>query len=355
MPSLLALSLALVPSQEPVAGAAPVTVPLVTVPPGRVADVLAALPSDVRPARLERAWPAWSDRSPDGFGGEVAWRRWVELVRAEAAAATSAPERRAELAVLARLQGRDGDAWAHLVACARDPARVAALLPLFSPGVPLAELARAGPLPDGVLLTPALPPCDDARAGLRCLAGKRIERREFEVGAARLSLAVSVDRDGLEVALRHLAGGAVRVRVVPPLPRGVEPGPLLADWEKLPDHEGPVEFALDASQPEHSLWLTFRPPTERWPSPRLETLAAPGPGREIVLVSPRGDEPVLARFAEALSELLDAPAALRAEGFRPATPREPLVLHFGGGPSDERKLIELVGLAEAFALRAPNR
>ena len=340
-----ALFLAQAPASDPVVAG-------VSLPAGRVASLLAGLPPGVRPRALEVRWPAWSDRSEAGWGAEAPWRRWVELVRAEQASSDAA--RRAELAVLARLQARDGDAWEHLLACAGQPELIATLLPLFTPGVPLASLGRDGPLPDGVLLTPALPPCENARAGLRALAGTRIERREFEVGAARCALSVTVDRDGLELGLRHLAGGAARVRLLPPLPRGVEPGQLFADWEKLAGHEGPVEFALDAEANEHTLWLTFLPPEERWPNPRLETLKRPA-GRELVLRSPRGDEPYLARCAAALGELLGVPAALRGARFVPPGPLEPLVVNLDAGPQGERKLVDSIGLAEAFVLLPRDR
>lgn len=325
----------------------------ISAPPGRVAELLAGLAPDTHPATLA-TWPTWSDHSRAAWGGEPVWRRWVELVRAEAGAARPVPARRAELALLARMQGRDGDAWEHLLACAGDAQLVAALLPAFSPGVPVEFLGRPAPLPDGVLLTPALPPCDEARAGLRCLAGKRIEQLGFEVGAARCSLRVSVDGDGLEVSLRHLAGGPARVRVLAPVPRGIDPGLIFADWEKLPDHEGPVEFTLDAEQPEHSLWLTFHPAKESWPSPRLELLARPTAGRELVVSAPEPEER-LARFAEALGELVQVPASLRVEGVQAGAGLEPIVLHLGSGPRSERKLLEYLGLAEAFALRAPIR
>src|SRR5262245_9519678 len=336
---------------------------LVSLPPGRVAEMLdrigdaATEPGELGPGALAlgEPWPAWDARTSTGWGGEPVWRRWVELVRAEANAAASAPPRRAQLALVARLQGRDGDAWAHLVACEPDPGLVAALLPLFTPGVPRALLGQRGALPDGVLLTPSLPPADDPRAGLRWLAGKRIERTEFEVGAARCSLTVSVEPDGIEVTVHHLSGGAARVRVQAPLPRGVEPGLAFADWEKLPPGSGPTEFRLDAESNEHSLWVTFHPPGARWPSPRLDSISALNPGREILLESPRGDEPELHRFAEALSELLGVEARATAPGSLPRAGLEPLVLRFDPGPSRERMLADLIGLAEAFALSAPDR
>ncbi|HEX6884579.1 MAG TPA: hypothetical protein VF530_14480 [Planctomycetota bacterium] len=324
----------------------------VRLPAGSLAEVLAGA-AGTAPVAWGEPWPEWSERTPQGFGGERAWRRWVELLRAERG--ERRPRRRAELAVLARLQGRDADAWRHLAACVEEPGLVATLLPLFAPGVPQGELARAGALPDGVLLRPALPPSDDPRAALRFLAGTEITSAEFGVGAARLTLAVAVDRDGLEVKLHHRGGGPARVAVLPPLPRGVDAGLLFADWEKLPGHVGPVPFELSAEDPEHSLWLTFHPPRERWPLPLPETLAPLAPGRTLLLVSPRGDEPHLARFAEALEELLGAPARLVPPGAPAPGELEPLRLRFDAPESAERKLVELLGLAEAFALRGPVR
>jgi hypothetical protein len=320
--------------------------------PGPVAERLAGLP-EAPPAALGKPWPDWSDRSEAGWGGELVWRRWVELLRAEAK--TSTPARRAELAVLARLQGRDADAWTHLLACAGEPGLVTALLPLFAPGIPPELAARGEPLPDGVLLRPALPPSADPRGGLRWLAGRHIERQELALGGAHCSIAVTVDRDGLEVKLVHTGGAPARVRILPPLPRGVDAGQVFLDWEKHPPDAGPFEFVLDAATPEHSLWLTFHPPEESWPNPPLETLARPAPGRSIQLVSPRGDEAHLARFAEALGELLGVPAGLRPASAAPAPGLEPLVLRFDAPASDERKLVELVSLAEAFALRGAGR
>lgn len=347
----LLATLALLPRQELVRPGAG----LVALPPGPVAEALAALTPDTRPLSPGAPWPAWSDRSSEGWGGELPWRRWVELLRSERRPATRAPVHRAELAVLARLQGRDGDAWVHFLATASEPGRLAGLVPLFTPGVPQELLGLEGPLPDGVLLRPALPPTALPRAGLRGLAGTRIERTELAIGAARCELWVSVDRDGLEVGLRHLSGGAARVRLQPPVPNGIEPGVIFADWEKRPGERGPIEFRLDAEANEHSLWQTFHPRAARWPAPAPETLRPPRPGQALWVQSPGGDEAHLRRFAEALGELLECPAALHASSERPQAGLEPLVLRFEGGPEDERKLVELMGTTEAFLLQPADR
>ncbi|MSR60993.1 MAG: hypothetical protein EXS08_00910 [Planctomycetes bacterium] len=335
----------------------------IVLPAGRVAQWLDSLPADLAPQSVGAPWPIWAERSPQGWGGEPSWRRWVELVRAEQRATT--PERRAQLCVLARLQGRDEAAWEHLLACRADPGRAQALLAFFLPGVPQEWIGKSGPLPDGVILSPALPPTDAPETGLRALAGTKLTLNEFALGAARCSLSVSVDRDGIEVELRHLGGGAARFGVLAPLPQGVERGLLFADWNKLPEHQGPVPFELAAASAEadegapnpseHSLWLTFHPPQERWPAPSAEMLRAPPNGREILLLSPRGDEAHLRLFAEALGELLGTRTRLAAEGFAPASGLEPLVLHLAPGASGERKLVELFGLCEALLLGPSGR
>jgi len=302
-----------------------------------------------------RPWPAWSDRSVAGWGGEATWRRWVELVRAERAAARPDPARRAELARVARLQGRDGDAWQHLAATAEDPAWLVTLLPLFLPGVPENELARSGPLPDGVLLSPSLPPSDFPGAGLRQLAGTRVEALDFEVGAAHVSLALRVERDGLEVKLVHRAGGPARVRVVPPLPRGVEAGLLFADWEKQAGPHVTVEFTLTAEEPEHILWLSFHPPRDHLANPPLAQLRAPGPERTLLVLSPDGNEPQLVGFAGAMEELLGLPARVVTAAHQPAPGLEPLVLQLDSSPSGERRLVHWLGLAERHLLAPRDR
>jgi hypothetical protein len=336
-----------VPLVRPRAGA-------ITLPVGDVADVLEQLELPVAPVELASAlWPEWGERTELGWGAELPWRRWVELVRAEAGARQPDPRRRAELAVLARLQGRDADAWRHLVTCREEPGLVTRLLPFFIPGVPLSSLASQAPLPDGVLLTPALPPAtEDPRGSLRALVGRVLEHDDVSVAGARLALRVRCEPDGLEVVLRHRAGPAVHVRISPPCPPGVDPGLLFADWERQPAGQRTAEFLLEPGSDEHTLWLTFHPREARWPQPPPERLARPAPERVLLVRSERGDEPHLRRFAEALAELYGSPAALVARAAPlPELLLEPLVIDLGSGsPADERKLAAMLSLAEGLAL-----
>ena len=326
----------------------------VSLPRGAAALALDAVEPGTAARTGLRPWPAWSDRSPAGWGGEATWRRWVELVRDERAAERPDPARRAELARVARLQGRDGDAWMHF-ASIEDPAWLVTLLPLFLPGVPEDELERAGPLPDGVLLSPSLPPSDVPGAGLRHLAGTRIEALDFALGAARARLSLRVDRDGLEVKVVHLAGGPANVRVRPPLPRGVEAGLLFADWEKQSGPDVTVAFRLTAEEPEHILWLSFHPPRDHLANPPLALLRSPAAGRTLLVVSPGGDEPVLSGLTGALEELLGVPARLVAPEYRPAAGLEPLVLRLDESPAGERRLAHWLGLAERHLLAPRDR
>lgn len=322
----------------------------VSLPPGRIAELLEAVDLDGPRASLTLRWPDWADRGPGGWGGEAPWRRWVELVRAEAAAAEPDPGRRAELAALARAQGRDADAWRHLLACRADPKVVAALFPLFLPGVPADVLAAGEPWPEGVLLRPALPPTDDPRGGLRVLRGLSLEHAGFRVGEARVSLALRVDGDGCGVTLRHLSGPTVPVRARPPMPHGVDPGLLFVDWERTDPGADVPALTLTGEQPEHSVWITFHRPNSRWPAP-LDP--RPGLGRELVVVVPV-EEPALRRSAEALGELLEMP--VRVVPGRPVAGEgpEPLVLSFDEPEGRERKWIAMLGQAEDFVL-GPGR
>ncbi len=330
--------------------------------------VLPADPIAELVTRLERApvaerslpawpeWPAWNSADP-GWGEEAPWRRWVELLRTEAHAQEPDPERRAQLALLAREQGRDSDAWRHLLRCGEDPL-VLALFPAFLPGVP-ARLLSAEELPDGVLLRPALPPAtEDPRGTLATLAGRTMEHRRVLVGGALLYLVLRIEGDGVQVDLVHKSGPSVRVRVSLPAPAGVEIALTYKDWEKLEDPRAPIELALSQEDPSHTIWGRFRMRRDRWPMPSPAASKRTDPPRAPLALASDATriEPRLQRFAEALSELFDRPCVYPFEPLAYADEVfEPIVLHLGGGVDPDRKLAAMISLAEAYALAGAAR
>ena len=331
-----------------------------SLPAGPIAELVAGLADTGPPAVLGPAWPDWSDAGPAAWGGEAPWRLWVELLRAEAAAARPDPERRTLLALLAKRQGRDHDAWRHLAALAPSNdgglAGVAAVLPALFPGVPDEHLGTDGPLPEGVLLRPSLPPDTTAtKAALRTLAGRSIEYRALRIGAAVLSLKVSVEGDGVQVDVQHLSGPEVRLRVQPPEPPGVDVAILYYDWERVADEPVPVEVVASAEEPLHTLWGRFLGHSGSWPDPRPPARGAHPPQGPLVLqVAERTAR--LDRLGEALSELFDVPCLQVPAGAPlPAGFREPTVLQLGGGPDPQRKLDAMISLIEAHALAGAAR
>ncbi len=305
----------------------------------------------------EPPWPEWRSGADSGWNREEPWRRWVELVRAEARAESPHPGTRARLALLARAQGRDTDAWRHLLRCGTD-ALVLDLLPAFLPGVP-EELLCAETLPDGVFLRPALPPStDDSRERLATLAGRSMAAREVRIGGATISFELAVQGDGIQVDLVHLAGPCTRVRLVLPVPRGVDIALTYEDWEKLADPRAPVLVELSAEDPEHTVWGRFQPRRDRWPMtlPGEDARAVRARAPLALAVPEEDGDPRLARFAEALAELFDRPCLHPYEpSLETAGPFEPIVLHLGAGFDPDRKLTAMISLSEIHALAGAAR
>ena len=330
-------------------------------PPGDVAEALAELPpGDGVPSETDPApsWPPWLfEAGKDPWADERPWRLWVELLRAEAR--DSAPENRARLAQLARLQERDADAWRHVVGI-RDGSLARTVLPLLLPGVPSEHLGRKT-LPAGVLLRPALPPPADGSEGtLRSLVGRPARAERIRIADSLVSLQVVVEADGVQVDLNHLAGPPVELRVQAPVPPGVRLELLYVDWERVDDPGAPVELRLEDSEEGRQavVWGRFLPREPRWPGARHA--GSPDPGARpapIEIVHDGPAPPRLARFGEALEELFRRPSRLVESKAPPTTKEvyEPIRLHFEGPPTDDahvHKLRAMISLAERWALAA---
>src|SRR6186713_777615 len=177
--------------------------PRIELPAGPAAELAARLDPGVTPAELpvvaEQAWAR----------GET-WKRWSELLKLEAGAAGPDPARRAELALLALEQGRYEDAWDRFAQCAPAPPVAAALLARLLPGAP------AGPLADGAVLRPALPPPGAASTPPRGIDRRAMRIEGLAVGAAVIGLRISVEVEGVQIDVEHLSGGPAKLSIAIP-------------------------------------------------------------------------------------------------------------------------------------------
>jgi len=258
-------------AQEPVAPVEPRKSAAFELPEGRAGRALSklaattrakALPKDLGAAGLvpSVATKAWSSAAT--------WQMWSESLRAEAASSAVDPERRARLALLALEQRRTEDAWNHFTAAANaDPAWAAALLPRFLPGVPATSAAgiggHAGPLPDGVVLSPSLPPPTEG------LAEGRFDRRamsvsEIHIGAAVVSLRLAVESEGVQIDVKHVSGESARFSILIPEPREIGFGNEYVDWYRQDDMHIPHALEVKPGEEDHTLYGRFEGRSTAW-------------------------------------------------------------------------------------------
>ncbi len=362
-PTALALALAaLTFAANPTRAQESSAVERIVLPPGPMATLVARLEARAfDPVAPPPAWPAWETAGEDdGWANERPWREWVELLRAEAAAAdddVGRPLRRARLALLAKLQGRGADAWDHLLECGEHPL-TAAVLPALLPGVPIELLGAAGPLPPGVTLSPAVPPLTtDSRGNRRALGGRSMEHREVRIGDALMTLVVLIEGDGVQIDVIPRGGPAVDLRVLPPVPAGVDIGLLYSDWEKVATERAVVPFRLEPDMERFTIWARFLGRRDRWPSAgrALPSRVRMENELEVVVPPERANDARLARFAEALAELFDRPCTLRTTLDPPrATLLEPIAIHLGADDASG-KLLGLLSMIEASVLARDGR
>lgn len=341
---------------------------LFELPPGPAADAVARVRPDTEPAVIPgEPWPDWSARGADGWGSPEPWRRWAALVREEAAADAPDPARRAQLALCARAQGRDRDAWSHLANAGAEPALTAALLPRFLPGMTTRKGASAagnagaagsvlpgglpGDLRSGDWLRPPLPPeIDEAVARAAGIFAPSWKHHAVRVGESRVSVAVELSIDGVEIELLHLSGPPVELTFALPSPRSQTIRYVYANWEKVEDATAPVTLNVSAEVPEGEIWGRFLPRATRWPEalpPGLDARVRDGEVRIVGDV----DDAFLGSMASGLGALLGTTCKVVAPGTPPEGVREPLSIHLGSGPDAEAKLLGLLSRAEVYALR----
>lgn len=298
--------------------------PRFDLPPGPAADAVLvitpttkahATPSDLGASGDVPAYPN------DAWSKPATWTAWGGLVAAEKSGSSKAmqppdPERRARLALLALEQGRSDEAWAHLAATRSDPTWTAAILPRFLPGVPPKSASASGgyaaPLEDGAILTPSLPPPTRATDS-GTLDRRAMSARSIAIGAAVVSMKVSVENEGVQIDVRHVSGGPAHLSIRIPEPRDFTFGNEYVDWYRQDDMHVPHAFEVKPGEEEHTLYGRFeargQPSSTHIPDllPAAMTLGG------LWLVSPDdAGRPLLAAVAQSLSNVLGVTCKLRA-------------------------------------------
>jgi hypothetical protein len=306
--ALLLLPLLLAPTRDNSA---------LTLPDGPAAKVWAGVGPDTQPAEL----PPEARLGLDPWNQPATWKRWAELVRLEEQ--TNDPARRAELCLLAKAHGRASDAWHHYQALGADPTWVAAVTPSLLPGVPagspVAPGGRAAPLPDGVLLTPFLPPT--SRRG--AVEWRTATVHGLTIGEAVLDLTITVEATGVQVDLAHVSGGAAKVSVLLPEPEGFQIRVEYVDWLRRDNDQirTPITVELKPGEEPRQLYGRVLEQRSHLPTGAARKLPASLLLGGLVFEVP-ADDPQradLARIAGVIGELLqvetrvDTPGAPRPE------------------------------------------
>ena len=318
----------------------------VELPPGPAADATARIPPGTAPAPL----PAVAD---DAWTKPVTWKRSAELLVAEAASAKPDPARRAELALLALAQHRYADAWIRYAECADSAPTLAALLPHFLPGVPVARAANLA-LADGAVLAPAMPPfLADAPPPPRGYVQRRAMRIDrVPVGGSVLSLRVSVENEGVQIDVDHVEGPPVKVAIRFPEDPEFGYSDEYVDWFRQDQRGAPHEVALKAGDETHTLYARFEPRKPDWPTKEPDLVPAQlENGSILLLAGPSAEERALADAVAAF--LREGPLRIQARraDSRAAAP-EPfgVAIDLTSDADRARKLAWLAGTVERRVL-----
>ena len=175
---------------------------------------------------------------------------------------------------------------------------------------------------------------------------------ELEVGDAKLRLTITVEPSGVEVALHHLSGGPVTLRVQLPELLEREVRVSYIDWMRQDERNAPLNTTLKPEM-EGPVQLFGRFLARRESLP-----ATPGEKLPIQLTSaglwiePEGPEDVSllqSTAAAALSRALGVPGGARkARKGSIQLPSAGLVIHLPEGPLGARTLSRIVSAAEAW-------
>ncbi len=290
--------------------------------------------------------------------GAATWTGWGAAVKCAAREPEGASAAHAALVLCAARQGRHQDAWGHLERLGGFPEWSAAMLPMLLPGVPLDSASGVGglpgALPDGVLLTPAVPPHSGAqRPG-------RIEQRTatlhgLRIGEAILDFKITIDSSGIEVDLLHTGGGPATVRVLLPEPEGLEIRVEYIDWMRQDELRVPLTVELLPGEEEHNLFGRFRPRRSPLPSFSGELMprALQFGGLWLAWSGDEALEPELRTAAEVMATTLGVPGGLiEQENSGSGSPWSATILHVPRERDAARRFLsQIASRLEAWMLR----
>ncbi len=336
------------------AQAQPATTWVVVLPSGPAADFLDQL-APAHPLEFQSQeqyqdllWPA--DLSDPGWDSVQPWLRWADLVHAEAQAEEPDARRRAALCLAARAQGRYQDAWHHFGQTGADPALARRILPTLLLGLPLDHPLESdgspGPLAEGSLLWPCIPPrSENFREGY-------VDRRaalvsNLSAGSAKISLRVSIEGDGVQVDIGHLKGEPAQVRLRMPVPAHQGVDVEYFDWDRVEPIGSLHSVAVSSSSGPQTGWVRFRPQSATWPG------SLPAPEYEPVGIEVSGTpgDPRPAALAQALERALGIPARASLGLPQVASGRSPLRIRLEPAAEGHSLLRAVIGLSERRALQ----
>jgi hypothetical protein len=98
-----------------------------------------------------------------------------------------------------------------------------------------------------------------------------IDRRSMEidglvVGAATIALKVSVEIEGVQIDVRHLSGGPVKLAVAIPRDPRFDFSDEYVDWYRAEVKGVAHELSIQPGDAEHTLYARFEPRAPEWPT-----------------------------------------------------------------------------------------
>jgi hypothetical protein len=343
----------------PVIDEDPPPAPGITLPEGPASKILAQVTSSQLPAGLPKSAAAWFE--PDCWSRTETWTTWAALVTAEAKEPGLDPSRRAQLALLARAQGRGQDAWQHLIALDGKPAWIAAVAPRLFPGipldVPLGPGGRPKSIPSGTILRPLLPPRSPEAPAWR------IEWRDATYGllpidGSEVDFAMMLEGTGVQAEFSHRSGPVVELGILLPEPEAHQIRVEYINWSRQDQLHVPLLVTISAEDEEpQALYGRIRALPAQFPTPlagHVPThLSLGGLWLDLPLDDP--DREWLAPLTEILSDLVGAPVRLGRPdpGAADALPVTGTVVRLTEGPGRAAVLRYLVSTIETLRLPPP--